>query len=102
VEKCHPKVSLGIHSLSLSTSIQKEKKLQLSSKTLDFTLPINTNLIIGGTSPGTHHPGGRVLQEQPNEVRKTCIKVIARASTPADLELLAWSVSHTSGSNPVV
>ncbi|RWW03961.1 hypothetical protein BHE74_00007497 [Ensete ventricosum] len=74
-------VSLRVSSLSLSTSIQKEKKLRCSSRTHDFTLPINPNLIVGETSHGTHHPGGLVLQEQSNEVRKTHIKIITGAST---------------------
>ncbi|RWV96735.1 hypothetical protein GW17_00040532 [Ensete ventricosum] len=65
-------------------------------------LGINHNLIVGGTSPGTHHPGGLVLQEQPNEVRKTRIKVTVRASTPVNLGLPAWSASHASDSNLVV
>ncbi|RWW09924.1 hypothetical protein GW17_00026552 [Ensete ventricosum] len=93
---------MGVCSLSLSTSIQKEKKLRRSSRTSDFTLLINSNLIVGGISPEIHHPGGLVLQEQLNEVRKTRIKVTVGASTPADLGLLAWSTSRASGSNPVV
>ncbi|RRT59704.1 hypothetical protein B296_00035219 [Ensete ventricosum] len=91
-----------VRSLSLSTSIQQKKKLQQLSRMPDFTLPINHNLIIGRTSPGTHHPGGLVLQKQPNEVRKTCIKAIIGASTLADLRLPAWSASRASSSNPVV
>ncbi|RRT83546.1 hypothetical protein B296_00004236, partial [Ensete ventricosum] len=100
--KCHPKVSLRVRSLSLSTSIQQEKKLRHLSRTPDFTLPINSNLIVGGSSPGTHHLGGPVLQEQLNEVRKTRIKVAVGASTHVDLRLPAWSASRASGSNPVV
>ncbi|RRT52213.1 hypothetical protein B296_00050597 [Ensete ventricosum] len=69
---------------------------------LDFTLPINPNLIIGGTSPRTHHPEGPVLQEQPNEVRKTRIKVTVGASTPIDIGLPAWITSCASGSNPIM
>ncbi|RWV95328.1 hypothetical protein GW17_00042048 [Ensete ventricosum] len=42
----------------------------------DFTLRNNPNLIVGGTSLGTHHLGeGLVLQEQFGEVRRTYIKV---------------------------
>ncbi|RWV88773.1 hypothetical protein GW17_00049119 [Ensete ventricosum] len=68
----------------------------------DFTLPTNPNLIVGGTSPGTHHSEDLVLQEQPSEGRKTYIRVTIGASTPADLGLPAWSVSRASGLNPVV
>ncbi|RZR81857.1 hypothetical protein BHM03_00008163 [Ensete ventricosum] len=62
---------------------------------------INPNLIIGGTSLGTHHPGNLVLQEQPSKGRKTRIRVTIGAPTPVDLGLSAWSVSPASGPNPV-
>ncbi|RZR70929.1 hypothetical protein BHM03_00002338 [Ensete ventricosum] len=73
-------------SLSLSLSVACSLPLALlqskreaptpKEETPDFTLQNNSNLIVGGTAPGTHHPGeGLVLQEQSNEVRRTCIKV---------------------------
>ncbi|RWW20021.1 hypothetical protein GW17_00015894 [Ensete ventricosum] len=68
----------------------------------DFILLNYSNLIVRGTSPGTHHPGGLVLQEHFDEVRKICIKDTTRASTRVDLELPAWSTSCAPGSNPVV
>ncbi|RZS05540.1 hypothetical protein BHM03_00036067, partial [Ensete ventricosum] len=78
------------------------KKLQCLSKTLDFTPRINPNLIVGGTSLGTHHPGGLVLQEQPSEVRETYVKVTTGTSTHVDLRSPAWSTFRARGSNPVV
>ncbi|RWW08336.1 hypothetical protein GW17_00028225 [Ensete ventricosum] len=60
---------------------KKEKKLWCSSKMSYFTLPINPNLIVEGTSPKTHYPRGLILQEQPSEGRKTHVRVTTRAST---------------------
>ncbi|RWW27114.1 hypothetical protein BHE74_00036175 [Ensete ventricosum] len=47
----------------------------------DFTVRTDTNLIVGGISPGTHHQGeGLVLQERFREVRRrTRIEVATRA-----------------------
>ncbi|RZS27462.1 hypothetical protein BHM03_00060936 [Ensete ventricosum] len=59
----------------------------------DFTIRVNHNLIIGGTSQGTPHHGGLILQEQPDNVRKTHVKVATGTSTHADLGLPAWRAS---------
>ncbi|RWW90555.1 hypothetical protein BHE74_00000362 [Ensete ventricosum] len=52
--------------------------------TLDYTLGYNANLIIGGISPKTHHPGEDLsLQEQLHEIRrKIHTKVTTRTEHP--------------------
>ncbi|RRT82780.1 hypothetical protein B296_00000098 [Ensete ventricosum] len=69
----------------------------------DFTLRNNSHLIVGGTSPGTHHPGeGLVLQEQFDEVKRIRIKVTTRASTHINLELPMSGPSCAHDLNPIV
>ncbi|RRT36998.1 hypothetical protein B296_00042311 [Ensete ventricosum] len=69
---------------SLATSIQKEEAPASEGEAPDFTLRNNANLIVGGTSPGTHHPGeGLILQEQLHKIRrKTRTEVTTRAEHP--------------------
>ncbi|RRT37014.1 hypothetical protein B296_00035068, partial [Ensete ventricosum] len=65
---------------------KEEKALTPKLRTSDFT-SIDPNLIVGRTSPRTHHLRGLVLQEQPSEARRTHIKVTTGASTHTDLGL---------------
>ncbi|RWW49638.1 hypothetical protein BHE74_00044194 [Ensete ventricosum] len=75
--------------LPLYFNQRREEAPAPKEETPDFTLLNNSNLIVRGTSPRTHHPGGLVLQEQFDEVRKICIKSTTRASTHVDLKLPA-------------
>ncbi|RZR97123.1 hypothetical protein BHM03_00026237 [Ensete ventricosum] len=102
VQKVTPRPPKRYAHFSPPLPSKKEKKLRCSSRKPDFTLPINPNLIVEGTSPGIHHPRGIVLQEQSSKDRKTRIRVTTGASTPVDLGLSAWSVSRVSTPNPVV
>ncbi|RRT70899.1 hypothetical protein B296_00006318 [Ensete ventricosum] len=71
-------------SLPLALLQSKREAPTPKEETPDFTLQNNSNLIVGGTAPGTHHPGeGLVLQEQSSEVRRTCIKVTTWGSDQA-------------------
>ncbi|RWW04034.1 hypothetical protein GW17_00032767 [Ensete ventricosum] len=71
----------------------------------DFTLRHNANLIVGGTSPETHHPGKCLsLQEQLHEIgRKTRIKVTTRAKHPhaSSSDYTELGPSYIRGPNPV-
>ncbi|RRT36726.1 hypothetical protein B296_00036251 [Ensete ventricosum] len=91
---------------SFSTSILKEEASTSERKTPDFTLRHNANLIVRGTSLGTHHPSeGLSLQEQLHKIgRKIRTEVTTRAEYPHALSsnYTTLGPSYTRGSNPVV
>ncbi|RZR77646.1 hypothetical protein BHM03_00002770 [Ensete ventricosum] len=76
------------------------------SETSDFTLRHNANLIVGGTSPGTHHPcEGLSLQEQLQRDREEDLpKVATQAEHPhaTSLDYTVLGPSYIRVLNPVV
>ncbi|RWW75173.1 hypothetical protein BHE74_00016829 [Ensete ventricosum] len=101
-----PGAAQGGLSLSLSIEIKREEAPVSEGEMSDFTLRNNANLIIGGTSPGTHHPGeSLILKEQLHKIRRrTRTEVKTRVKHPhvSSSDYTALGPSCTHGLNPVV